>query len=206
MTVFESVRERAILSAAEEEFMTKGYDGAKTESIAKTAGVTHAMLHYYFRTKENLFNKVFFEKLDIMVESLIDSFSNRDEPFLDRIQHFSESHFDFLVRNPNLPRFVINEIISKPERIDMIHQKINRILSSALENLNTDLQEQIKLGKINDIKLQDILLDIVSVNVFVFVAFPIIKRLNFYYGNSEKEFWENRKKESVRIIMSRLIK
>ena len=44
-----------ILQAAEKEFLEKGYAGAKTTDIAAAAGVTHAMLHYYFRTKDKLF-------------------------------------------------------------------------------------------------------------------------------------------------------
>ena len=55
--------EQAILKAAEEEFLKKGYALSKTTDIAKQAGVTHAMLHYYFRTKENLFEKVFSQKV-----------------------------------------------------------------------------------------------------------------------------------------------
>ena len=50
--------ESEILKAAEQEFMLKGFDGAKTTSIAHAAGVTHAMLHYYFRTKEQLFERI----------------------------------------------------------------------------------------------------------------------------------------------------
>ena len=46
--------EQSILKAAEKEFLKKGFSGSKTTEIAKEAGVTHAMLHYYFRTKENL--------------------------------------------------------------------------------------------------------------------------------------------------------
>ena len=51
-------KEQQILAAAEQEFLTRGYDGARTTSIAQAAGVTHAMLHYYFRTKEQLFKRI----------------------------------------------------------------------------------------------------------------------------------------------------
>ena len=50
--------ETRILEAAEKEFFEKGYAGARTTSIAEAAGVTHAMLHYYFRTKDNLFERI----------------------------------------------------------------------------------------------------------------------------------------------------
>ena len=56
-------KEQLILEAAESEFAAKGYDGARTTSIAKAAGVTHAMLHYYFRTKELLFERIIDKKI-----------------------------------------------------------------------------------------------------------------------------------------------
>ena len=62
--------EQSILKAAEKEFLKKGFSGSKTTEIAKEAGVTHAMLHYYFRTKENLFNKVFEEKARQLADTL----------------------------------------------------------------------------------------------------------------------------------------
>ena len=50
--------ESRILQAAEEEFLLKGLEGARTTAIAERAGVTHAMLHYYFRTKNMLFERI----------------------------------------------------------------------------------------------------------------------------------------------------
>ena len=64
-------KELEILKAAEHEFLTKGYDGARTTSIAQAAGVTHAMLHYYFRTKEQLFDRIVESKFSTMSQSLI---------------------------------------------------------------------------------------------------------------------------------------
>ena len=55
--------ETLILQAAEKEFFEKGYSGAKTTAIAEAAGVTHAMLHYYFRTKDKLFEKIVSDKI-----------------------------------------------------------------------------------------------------------------------------------------------
>lgn len=208
MTVLENIKERAILEAAEKEFMIKGYEGAKTVSIAKAAGVTHAMLHYYYRTKENLFNKVFGDKLTIMAQSIISSFQDRHQPFIERIKNGIEAHFDFLTRNPDLPRFVVNELISKPERISIIQSRVHIIITT-VSSMQQELDEQIKSGKIKDIKITDLILDIVSINVFAFVALPILPILRtFAMGpyNSEKDFFEARKKENVKVIMNRLLK
>ena len=58
--------ETRILQAAEKEFLEKGYAGARTVSIAEAAGVTHAMLHYYYRTKDNLFEKIVSDKMHML--------------------------------------------------------------------------------------------------------------------------------------------
>jgi TetR/AcrR family transcriptional regulator len=74
-------KEEAILQAAEHEFFTRGYDGARTTSIAKAAGVTHAMLHYYFKTKENLFEKIVGGKIKTIGNLFLVAFSSANLPF-----------------------------------------------------------------------------------------------------------------------------
>ena len=75
-------KEQAILEAAEREFIAKGFAGARTTSIAEAAGVTHAMLHYYFRTKEQLFERILDEKMRLMGESVLAAFGDPALPFL----------------------------------------------------------------------------------------------------------------------------
>lgn len=198
--------EQTILEAAEREFMTKGYAGAKTTSIAAAAGVTHAMLHYYFRTKENLFNKVFDEKIRLMGSSIINSFADTQLPIKERITAGIKAHFDFLANNADLPLFVVNELISKPERREIITQKIAKIAGAVIANLQQELDLEAERGTIDKINAMDIMLDIVSLNVFVFVAYPILETFAVVaYGGREK-FLEARKRENVTVIMRRLTK
>ena len=72
--------EQAILEAAEYEFTTKGFAATKTTQIAKKAGVTHAMLHYYFGTKEKLFNRVFEEKIGLLIKSIAVLIGDKNTP------------------------------------------------------------------------------------------------------------------------------
>ena len=80
MTKPQQNKEQAILKAAEREFLTKGYAGARTTSIAEAAGVTHAMLHYYFRTKEHIFERILDEKMRLMSESVLAAFGQPGLP------------------------------------------------------------------------------------------------------------------------------
>ena len=92
-------KEKAILEAAEREFLTKGFAGARTVSIAEAAGVTHAMLHYYFRTKEHLFERILDDKMRIMGESVLSAFGRPGLPLEERIRGGVEQHFDFIADN-----------------------------------------------------------------------------------------------------------
>ena len=80
-------KEQTILEAAEREFLNKGFAGARTTSIAEAAGVTHAMLHYYFRTKEQLFERILDEKMRLMSQSVLTAFG---QPGLLSLIHISE--------------------------------------------------------------------------------------------------------------------
>lgn len=202
----EKTKEQIILEAAEKEFMTKGYDGAKTTSIASAAGVTHAMLHYYFRTKENLFRKVFEEKLVLLKDSILTSFSRTDLPILERIQKGIEAHFDFLAANPDLPRFVLNELISKPEHLRKIVGTIKAIMRNVSKSLQQDFEKEQQNGRLEKIQIADLLLDVASLNVFVFVAYPIVETFSSSMYGGREQFLEARKKENVELIMRRLVK
>ena len=111
-------KEQAILEAAEREFIAKGFAGARTTSIAEAAGVTHAMLHYYFRTKEQLFERILDEKMRLMGESVLAAFGQPGLPLAERLRDGIERHFDFIMANPDMPRFIVNEVFSRPERYE----------------------------------------------------------------------------------------
>lgn len=84
----------------------------------------HAMLHYYFRTKENIFERILDQKIRLMGESVLTVFDSPGQPFLARLCEGIVCHFDFLVANPDLPRFIINEVTSKPERYEVMRRLI----------------------------------------------------------------------------------
>ena len=201
----DKTKEQLILQAAETEFMLKGFQGAKTTSIAKAAGVTDAMLHYYYRTKENLFNKVFEAKMVLISDIIIQSVTNADLPLLEKLKLVIESHFNFLANNPDLPRFLINELISQPDKKKIFEDKVQVITQVVVPTLQKELDNEAAKGNIEKITAFDLMLNIISLNVFVFITFPILKSLDFSPHTAE-EFLENRKRENVEVIMRRLIK
>ena len=197
-------REQAILEAAEREFLKKGFDGARTTSIAAAAGVTHAMLHYYFRTKEQLFERILDEKMRMMGQSVLAAFGDARLPLIERLRNGIERHFDFIAANPDLPRFIVNEVFARPERYEAMQQQIRSLMGVMLIDTQRALDEAADRGEIRRIDVRMLMLDIISLNVFVFIAYPILEPLLGDLTADRERFFELRKAETVETVMRRL--
>lgn len=197
-------KEQLILQVAEQEFLTKGFDGARTTTIAEKAGVTHAMLHYYFRTKELLFERIINDKMKILSQSMIVVLGNPELPIVDRIRDGVASHFDFVYKNPLLPHLLINEIISNKDRYEIYFNKYKSVLNDIISKLQTDIDNAAKNNEIQHIDVRDLFMSIFSLNIFSFVAFPVF---NYLIEESDYEkYVEARKKENIETIMRRIKK
>lgn len=198
--------EGEILRAAEQEFMLKGFDGAKTASIARAAGVTHAMLHYYFRTKEQLFDRILTDKMSLMGRSVLTAFGDSRLPLLERLKEGISRHFDFLMENPDLPRFVVNEVFSRPERYEVMRESISRLANSLMQGIQCELDALAEQGEIVAIDVRVLMLDIISLNVFPFIAYPVIEPVFGSLAADRQQFFEMRKAENIEVIMCRIKK
>src|SRR5580700_8969817 len=105
----DSNTEQKILEAAEEIFHEKGFDGARMQEIADKASINKGLLHYYFKTKDSLFQAIFsmaFRKMMAQVQSIV----SMDIPLDKKIDLMVDGYMIMLAKNPALPRFVINEL------------------------------------------------------------------------------------------------
>lgn len=198
-------KKELILAAAEQEFLTNGYEATKTTQIAQRAGVTHAMLHYYYQSKENLFNKIFENKIEILKAPVVALAQNKDIDLRDRIREIIELHFDFLKTHPNLPHFLINEMRSNPQLIKILREKVGGTLGETFATIQSEIDEYVAKGIMKPISAFDLFLDIVSLNVFTFISLPIFRHIA---DSDEKELQliENRKKEIIQTINHRILK
>jgi AcrR family transcriptional regulator len=196
--------EQIILEAAEKIFIEKGYNGAKTIDIAKAAGVNHAMLHYYFRTKENLFKQIFEQKAMLLLGFFSIAFEG-DYPFFEKLKKGIETHFDFLTTNIDLPFFVLREVIQDKKRRAFIIEKIFPMGEIILEKMNKAIDKEVKKGAIRPVKVYDLLLNIASLNVFAFVAAQVLFNLEDDKDSQKlKLFLEGRKQNNIEIIINSL--
>jgi AcrR family transcriptional regulator len=193
---------QAILDMAEKLFIEKGFEGAKMMEIAKVAGVNHAMLHYYFQTKENLFNQIFDQKASQLLGFFVEAF-NRDDPFFEKLKIGIETHFDFLSQTPELPLFVLSEIAQDKERKQTILQKVFPVGQQILKRMAIAIDEEVNKGTIRSIKPLDLLLNIASLNVFAFVAAQVFFDIKEEENQADlKKFLAERKKNNVDVIIN----
>lgn len=196
--------EQLILQAAEREFISKGFEGARTTAIAEEAGVTHAMLHYYYRTKEKLFDKVLSTKVSEMRRVMLGFIDNEELPLLQRIELGIRSHFGFLMKNPQLPLFIINELRRKDSKV----AKFMEISKETAVDIQVSLQSAIDAaaarGECRRINARTLILDIISLNVAPFVGAPLIDCIFAIGLEKRREFLPERLEENVSTILNKL--
>jgi len=163
--------EQKILAAAKKVFLKEGMAGARMQDIADEAGINKAMLHYYFRSKEKLFEKIFTELSQHFFPRLIKIFES-DEVLFRKIELFVEEYIDQMRPMPYLPIFVLNEVNRQPETF------IKKMLGNRkppIKKFVDDVQEEVKKGIIRPINPLQLLLNIISLCVFPFVARPMFQ-------------------------------
>lgn len=197
--------EDRILRAAEDEFLLKGYASARTTSIAEAAGVTHAMLHYYYRSKEKLFDKVISDKLSQMAKTFLLSF-DECRPLADSVRAAVENHFDLVSSNPLLPRFMVCEVFSNPKLIDIMAEKISSYIGQAALSLQKKIDECSAKGECRPLNVVSLFMDIISLNVFPMLALPMMKRIGDKISDVDIDgAIRARREENVQTILRKLI-
>ncbi|MDE6077497.1 MAG: TetR/AcrR family transcriptional regulator [Muribaculaceae bacterium] len=200
----EQTTEEKILEAAEKEFLQRGFESARTTSIAKEAGVTHAMLHYYFRTKEKLFEKIISDKMSMLGELMLDSLTKSHLPLFEKLQEAIICHLDFINANSNLPLFFIREVYSNPERMKLMATALQTHAKKSISNLQAEIDELAERGECRRVDATMLLIDIVSLNIFSFIAQPVMETVFSDLFSDKERFLELRKRENTDTIMRKL--
>ena len=186
-----------ILRAAEEEFMEKGYGNAKMMAIAARAGVSHSMLHYYYRSKEKLFQMVFDEKAQLVV-GILEGIHSKEFDLKEVIAQFVRNQFNLLMDNDRFVWFIINELIHNEENMTKVIDIVKSKLSDYLLWFNDVLTKEIESGRIRSISGRSLIMNIISLNASSFLCIPVLKKLEPEMDINE--YLINRREENVEFI------
>mgnify|MGYP002550192241 CR=1 FL=1 len=198
--------EQLILEVAEQEFFAKGLDGARTTVIAEKAGVTHAMLHYYFRKKEQLFERIVTKNFSLLAETMIAAMGDPAMPIVERLKSGIASHFDLIAANPQLPRFFLNEVLSRPERYHILYERIKLVGDKLFADLQKDADEAAGRGEIERVNVRMLFVSLLSLNIFPFIAYALAVPLMGDLTADRERYLAARKAENIETIMRRIKK
>lgn len=166
--------EEKIKEAAKAVFLEKGFDGTTTRDIAKAAGINSALMNYYFRSKEKLFQSIFNDLCEMMFKGMLDVV-NQPISLRVKISKLIDHQFKMMMQNPNLSIFIMNELHRNPERLYATVGMAKKIPESIFHQ---QIDEAIAQGTITHISSQHIMTMIVANIQFLFVSKPMTKLAN----------------------------
>lgn len=198
--------ELKILESAEKLFLEQGFLKTMTGQIAQLAGCNQALVHYYYRTKEQLFERVYEQKIQLLFSNFIAEVETCDS-FEESITRMVRMHFRFLKENPMLPSFLLNECLNNPlERMSALKAKLSVLIPTVKRRLEETLNREIAAGNIRPISVLDLLFSIISLNVMPFLVMPLFQTLSDSSSEEMQTLLAHREEETVNLILARLKK
>lgn len=173
--------EEQIMDAAKEVFQKKGMDGARMQEIADKAGINKAMLHYYYRSKQLLFEAVFNSAFSLVAPQ-INKILNDDSSIEEKVKGFTYNYISFMAKHPYLPNFIIQELNRNPKFFEKLQ---SNAAFPSLDKFEKQVAVEVEQGILKPIDGKQLFVNIISLNIFPFVATPLIKGL---LGIDDKEF------------------
>ncbi|HNW98795.1 MAG TPA: TetR/AcrR family transcriptional regulator [Bacteroidales bacterium] len=202
MNTSDKSTEKIILEAAKKVFLLKGFDGARMQEIADEAKMNKALLHYYFRSKDKLFDaisKEAFEQFFPRVAEIV----NNEKTIFEKIESFVDIYITMLLQNPHLPVFVLHEVNRNPERFIKIikHSGVNP------EYFGMMIQKEVEKGNIRPVNPIHLLINILGMCIFPFIGKPILQGFIFNNdSNAYQQFISERKEEVKRFVINSIKK
>lgn len=193
--------EELIFDAAREVFIEKGFEGARMQDISDRAGINKALLHYYFRTKEKLFASIFELVMKQAIPSMV-KFMESDISLYEKIEFFVENYISLIQKNPYIPFFVLTEINRNPDNIATIFKKIFDKKDNPFKKFSKLVNDEAEKGNIKPIEPEQLIVNMISMCLFPFIARPIIQTILFEGDKARyNDFIESRKKEVYKFII-----
>lgn len=193
MTDQQKDTEQLILQAARNIFIKKGLDGARMQEIADEAGINKALLHYYFRSKEKLFEVIFQEELGKFFPKMVSLMSSPDLGLEEKIRTFVDNYTSVFIKNPFLPSFILRELHRDPENLKQFFVKsgfevnnVKYVIGGLSKQLNMTFDEA-----------RHFMINMVSLCIFPFAGRPLIEKILFSEDKTEYDRFLTERKEVV---------
>lgn len=193
--------EEKILEAAKDVFVNKGMEGARMQEIADKAGINKALLHYYFRTKERLFDAILSEIIKFAFPKLSGILMS-EKSVVTKIEEVVDAYVDLLIRHPFIPAFILKELNRDASGLFKMVVKHGFDFQVVFDQI----QQAIDRGEIKPIRPQHLVTNIVSLCVFPFAARPIVKYVIFKENQQEVDaFYAERAQVIKKFVIDAIV-
>lgn len=194
----EPTTEEKILEAAREVFMNKGFAAARMQEIADRAEINKGLLHYYYRSKNKLFRAVFdeaFAKFSAGINQVFEA----EIPLFEKIEQFVDRYISLLMQNPAMPAFVISELNQKGDAF--AEELLSRQAKPNPLPFIIQVQQEVAAGKIQPVNPVSLVMNLLSLCVFPFLARPMFQGMMQIDRATYDEMMEARKREVAAFVI-----
>lgn len=183
--------EEKIKNAARMVFQKKGFAATRTRDIAEEAGINLALLNYYFRSKEKLFEIVMFETLSGFMQGMRIVFNNENSSFEEKIELFTEKYIDMGIEFPDVPMFILSEMRNRPESLlEKIPAK--QLVSNSV--FARQFQEKVTAGEINEPNMLHFIVNMMGLIIFPIIGRPFLSAIGEQNDKQYLQLIQERKK------------
>ena len=167
----QSETEKAILKAAQKVFYKKGLAAARMQEIADEAKINKAMLHYYFRSKQQLFEAVFLQAFSELAP-LLNTIFNSEQSVFHKIESFVAGYISYVMEHPYLPTFIIQELNINPQFGATFFSE--RVIPNPAA-FEAQINREVEQGILKPIDPKQLVLDLISLTAFPFVGQELMR-------------------------------
>lgn len=190
--------EEQVLEAAKVVFQEQGFSGARMQEIADVAGINKSMLHYYFRSKDKLFQQVFQDSIRQFFPEIF-KVLNSELALVPKVEKLVETYYEMFKEHPHLPRFVIHEMNQHPERFRKFVKNTGIEIPEVFVN---QIQSEIESETMRKIDPREFIINTIGLCVFPLIARPMIETVFDMNEEQYQQFLEQRKKELPKFILN----
>jgi AcrR family transcriptional regulator len=192
--------EKTILDSARRVFTRKGYAAARMDEIAKEAGINRALLHYYFRSKERMFEKIFIERISQFFGGLV-AILNSETPLTEKIRRIIDHDISTFQEHPELPLFIMQELSLNPERLPKFMQEAGVYPKVVIDAFGAQVKKATRNGDMRATDGTQLLINIMSMCVYPFIARPMLRPALGLDEEGFRKMMERRKTEVAAFVM-----
>jgi AcrR family transcriptional regulator len=182
----DSSTEEKIRQAARKVFTRKGFAATRTRDIAEEAGINLALLSYYFRSKQKLFDIIMMENMQQFLQAMHGELSNEHNTLIEKVAAIADNYIDLLKTQPDLPIFIMTELKTNPGKL-AADLNIKQVVMKS--------RFAVQLKEANPtINPLHFLMNIVGLTVFPFIASPLLMVIGDLKQPGFNKLMEERKK------------